>query len=260
MSRSGILTERFDEALGYAVAAHDSQRRKGTDVPYAAHLLGVAALVLEAGGTEDEAIAGLLHDIVEDQGGASRLAEVRERFGDYIAEVVLECSAEDKTDDPGWRVRKKRYLAAIETCSTSALLVSLADKVHNARSIVTDVRLHDPATWERFNADDPKDQSILWYYRSLYAAYADRDDAPSRLLNELESSVNEMARLIGPPPCPTCQSTDVVELIWGLPGYDTVKDLAGRPVQFRGCALPADPADYRCLTCDAEWIDPQYDR
>ena len=121
MDRQGVLTERFDEAVGYALQAHDRQQRKGTEIPYAAHLLGVASLILEAGGTEDEAIAGLLHDVVEDQGGAPRLTEVRGKFGDEIADIVLECSAEDKTDDPGWRVRKKRHLAAIETCSDSAL-------------------------------------------------------------------------------------------------------------------------------------------
>ena len=160
MDRQGILTERFDAAVAYAVAAHDRQKRKGTEVPYAAHLLGVASLVLEAGGSEDEAVAALLHDVVEDQ-GADRLTEVTEQFGQNVADTVLECSAEDKTDDPGWRVRKDRYLAGIRTCSASALLGSLADKVYNAHAILDDYRAIGPALWERFNADEPKEASIL---------------------------------------------------------------------------------------------------
>jgi (p)ppGpp synthase/HD superfamily hydrolase len=199
MDRQGILTTKFDEAVAYALAAHDSQRRKGTAIPYAAHLLGVASLILEAGGSEDEAIAGLLHDVVEDQGGADRLTDVRRHFGDRIADVVLECSAEDKTDDPGWRVRKERYLEGIKSCSDSALVVSLADKVYNAHSIVEDVRLHGAETWERFGADEPKDQSILWYYRSLVVAYGERPTARQRLLGELGRSVDELADLVRSP-------------------------------------------------------------
>ncbi len=260
MSRTGILTTRFDDAVAYALAAHDTQKRKGTEIPYAAHLLGVASLILEAGGTEDEAIAGHLHDVVEDQGGATRLADVRSRFGDHIADVVLECSAEDKTDDPGWRVRKKRYIEGIGSCSDSALLVSLADKVYNARSIVEALRAHGPATWERFGADEPKDQSVLWYYRSLVGAYSARTSGSPLLLGELRRIVNEMERLIGPPSCPNCASADVVEPVWGMPDYATVQELEGRPVEFRGCDIPEVRADFRCTACNTEWINPQYER
>jgi hypothetical protein len=260
MGRQGVLTKRFDEAVGYALQAHDRQRRKGTEIPYAAHLLGVASLILEAGGTEDEAIAGLLHDVVEDQGGAPRLAEVREKFGDEIAGIVLECSAEDKTDDPGWRVRKKRYLAAIETCSDAALMVSLADKVYNARSIVEDIRLHGLSMLERFSADEPKDQSILWYYRSLVYAYGERSTAPRRLLGELDRTVDELGRLIGPPPCPACGSGDVVEILWGMPGPAALDQAAGRDVEFDGCCIPENAPDFRCSECELEWRDPQYER
>jgi hypothetical protein len=253
-----MLTTRFDEAVAYALAAHDSQRRKGTEVPYAAHLLGVASLILEAGGTEAEAIAGLLHDVVEDQGGADRLADVRARFGDAIADVVLECSAEDKTDDPGWRVRKKRYLTAIESISDSALVVSLADKVYNARSIVEDVRLHGPDTWERFGADEPKDQSILWYYRSLVVAYEGRSEAPRRLTGELNRIVNELALLVGRPPCPVCGSTEVAEILWGMPSPHDVDDLIAREVEFGGCVIDTpNPPDFQCRTCNHEWLNPQ---
>jgi hypothetical protein len=257
MARQGILTTRFDEAVAYALAAHDKQKRKGSEVPYAAHLLGVASLILEAGGTETEAIAGLLHDVVEDQ-GIEHLAEVRERFGDEVAAIVLECSAEDKTDDPGWRAHKKRYLAAIEECSESALMVSLADKVYNARSILEDLRLHGPSTWERFNADEPKDRSILWYYRSLVSAYGERRAAPRRLLGELERTIDELSRLIGPPPCPACCSSDVAEIWWGLPDAKASAEAETRGVILGGCCLPEEAPDFQCRHCENEWPDPQY--
>jgi len=102
---------------------------------------------------------------------------------------------EDKTDDPGWRVRKQRYLDGVGTCSPSALLVSLADKVYNARSIVEDLRLAGPSMFDQFGADEPKDQSILWYYRSLVTVYGERPEAPRRLLGELERTVDELGRL-----------------------------------------------------------------
>src|SRR4051794_7637270 len=172
MARQGLLTERFDDALTYALHAHDTQKRKGTEVPYAAHLLSVVSLVLEAGGSENEAIVGLLHDAVEDAGGASRLADIRARFGDGIADAVHECSAEDKTDDPGWEERKRRYLVGLDTCSTTALRVSLADKVHNARSILADYRTHGDRLWARFNAPGP--DAVLWYFRELINAYQRR--------------------------------------------------------------------------------------
>jgi hypothetical protein len=200
----------------------------------------------------------LLHDVVGDQGGAPRLTEVRGKFGDEIADIVLECSAEDKTDDPGWRVRKKRYLAAIETCSDSALMVSLADKVYNARSIVEDIRLHGLSMLERFSADEPKDQSILWYYRSLVFAYGERPGASPRLLGELETTVDELGRLIGPPPCPACGSTGVVEILWGMPGPDALDQAAGRDVEFGGCCIPENAPDFRCGACEHEWPDLQY--
>jgi GTP pyrophosphokinase len=180
MDRQGLLTERFDDAVAYALAAHDRQVRKGTEIPYAAHLLGVASIVLEAGGSEDEAIAALLHDVVEDQGGAERLDDVTRRFGERVAQVVHECSAEDKTGDPGWRMRKERYIDGVTGCSSSALLVSLADKLYNARAILSDYRAIGPRLWERFNADESQGESVLWYYDALVGAYAARTDAPAR--------------------------------------------------------------------------------
>jgi hypothetical protein len=219
----------------------------------------VAALVLEAGGSEDEAIAGLLHDVVEDQDpDGTRLDDVRARFGDHVADVVWECSAEDKTDDPGWRIRKKRYLAAITTASEPALLVSLADKVYNARSIVEDIRLHGLSMLDRFGADEPKDQSILWYYRSLAGANDGNGGASRRLLGEFQRIADELARLIGNPPCPSCGSTDVWELAWGMPDPRYVEESAGRKISFRGCLIEPGAPDFSCEGCGHEWIDPQY--
>lgn len=131
----GFGGERFERALVYAARAHRGQLRKGSQVPYISHLLAVSALVIEDGGDEDEAIAALLHDVVEDQGGASRLADVKREFGGRIAAIVSACSDTDETPKPPWRERKERYLEHLETADSSVVGVSLADKVHNAQSL-----------------------------------------------------------------------------------------------------------------------------
>ncbi len=137
------LTERFDRALLYAMHVHGGQLRKGTSIRYVAHLLAVAATVLEYGGSEDMAIAALLHDAVEDQGGAPRLNDIRNRFGDRVADIVRSCSdnvvssGQPKED---WHRRKQRYIKHLGTVDRETLLVSLSDKVHNARSILRDLR------------------------------------------------------------------------------------------------------------------------
>jgi (p)ppGpp synthase/HD superfamily hydrolase len=138
-----ILTDRFDRALLYATHVHGGQARKGTSTPYLAHLLAVAATVLEYGGSEDRAIAGLLHDAAEDQGGEPRLADIRNRFGDRVANIVHACSdsiaaAGQQKED--WRTRKMRYIEHLKTVDRDTRLVSLSDKVHNARSILRDLR------------------------------------------------------------------------------------------------------------------------
>lgn len=160
-----ILTDRFSAAVAYAQAIHATQLRKGTTVPYLAHLLGVASLVLEAGGSEDEVIAGLLHDAVEDCGGLPRLADVRARFGDTVADIVLACS--DSTDQEFRRVtpylvRKRAYLEHLEAADHRAVTVSIADKAHNARSLVTDLQRHGPTVIDKFNGTPAQ---ILGYYR-----------------------------------------------------------------------------------------------
>lgn len=197
LNRTGLVSTRFDAALAYALDAHDQQFRKGTRVPYAAHLLSVAGLVLEDGGSEEEAMEALFHDVVEDQGGLPRLADVRERFGDRIADVVAECSGDDKSTGLPWAERKQRYLNHVVTSSDAALRVSLADKLHNARSILTDYREQGDQLWSRFNAPEPKGENTLWLYESLVAAYQQRlDGRSSRLLDELSLTVRELRTLV----------------------------------------------------------------
>ncbi len=132
-----MLTGRFDDAFHYAHRLHRSQMRKGTPIPYISHLMTVAALVIEHGGNEDQAIAALLHDAAEDQGGAETLDDIRKRFGDAVAEIVADCTDAWTDPKPDWRPRKEAYLAKLPAKPTPSLLVSLADKTHNAEAILS---------------------------------------------------------------------------------------------------------------------------
>ena len=166
------LGERFERALIMAHRLHARQRRKGTDIPYVSHLLAVCALVLEAGGTEDEAIGALLHDAAEDQGGAAVLAEIRRAFGPVVADIVRGCSDHVEGEDGmrlPWRQRKERYLRHLVNAPASTLIVSLADKTHNAGVILADYRDLGDELWERFSGGR---NGVLWYYRALVDAYA----------------------------------------------------------------------------------------
>jgi hypothetical protein len=185
------LGPRFEDALVYATQTHAPQSRKGTGVPYIAHLLAVASLVLEDGGDEDEAVAALLHDAVEDQGGDARLQEIRERYGERVAEIVRECSDTDATPKPPWRDRKVAYIEHVAGASPGAVRVSLADKLHNARAVLYDYRRLGEELWERFNPE--ADQ--LWYYRSLVAAFRARGDGP--MVEELDRVVTELEQVAG---------------------------------------------------------------
>ena len=168
-----MLGERFDRAVGYAIGLHRTQTRKGGNIPYVGHLLSVASLVLECGGTETQAIAGLLHDAVEDQGGAPTLVEIGERFGADVARIVDECSDTDEVPKPPWKQRKQRYLDHLrDHASPDTLLVSVADKLDNARAILRDYRVHRSGLWQRFSVHDP--QEHLWYYSSLLEVYRAR--------------------------------------------------------------------------------------
>lgn len=187
MLSATVLTDRFDRALLYATHVHGGQVRKATSIPYIAHLLAVAATVLEYGGSEDMAIAGLLHDAVEDQGGEPRLTDVRNRFGDRVADIVRSCSDSVVNSSGGqqkeiWRTRKTQYIEHLSKLDQETLLVSLSDKVHNARSILRDLRKPEigPAVWTRFQK--PKEET-LWYYRQLADAF--QKLIPGQLADEL---------------------------------------------------------------------------
>jgi (p)ppGpp synthase/HD superfamily hydrolase len=194
MSTAGevpVLGVAFVDAVAWAAELHAGQKRKGTSIPYVSHLLGVASLVLEAGGDETEAIAGLLHDSVEDQDVT--LDDIESRCGARVAELVAGCS-EDRASGEGnasnWRARKEQHLAHLQAeTDVSVLRVSGADKLHNARSIVADLR-RDPGVWARFNAP-PADQ--LWYYGALTEVLSDH--APRFLALELQAAVEEMVAL-----------------------------------------------------------------
>ena len=130
------LSEKFEEALVYATRAHDNQKRKKTGVPYIAHILGVTAITMEYGGNEVEAIGAMLHDVVEDCGGAPRLIEIRERFGDDVAKIVDGCTDTDETPKPPWRERKEKYLEHLKHSDSPTRLVSASDKLHNTRAVL----------------------------------------------------------------------------------------------------------------------------
>jgi len=186
-------SRRYDQALIYAHELHREQIRKGSKVPYISHLLSVSALVCEAGEGEDVAIAALLHDAAEDQGGEKTLATIRERFGDVVADIVAACSDTFEDPKPPWRARKERYIAHLSTASAGARAVSCADKLHNARSIVAELRSQGPKTWEKFAG---KRDGSLWYYRSIVAALKNHG-APSGLLDELARCVDTLHELAG---------------------------------------------------------------
>src|SRR5271169_1526349 len=184
------LSPRFERALVFATQKHAGQHRKGSTVPYVAHLLGVASLVLEAGGDEDLAIAALLHDVVEDCGGAPMLKEVRRRFGARVAKVVDGCTDADTYPKPPWRERKEEYLRHVVAADADTRLVSAADKLNNVRSILSDYREVGELVWARFNGGR---EGTLWYYRSLRDEFLRH--ASNRITRDLELAVNELESL-----------------------------------------------------------------
>ena len=178
------LTERFTDAVAYALRLHARQRRKFSGAPYAAHLLAVAATVLEHGGTEDEAIAALLHDAVEDQGGQAARAAIAERFGERVARVVEACSDSDTTPKPPWRERKERYLADLRHAPPAVRLIVAADKLHNVRSLLADYHREGDALWRHFRGGR---DGTLWYHRCLVGVLREVDRRP--IVEELERAV-----------------------------------------------------------------------
>jgi (p)ppGpp synthase/HD superfamily hydrolase len=186
------LGPRFLRAFQFAAEKHKHQTRKASTIPYIAHLMGVASLVLEAGGDEDLAIAALLHDVVEDCGGVPMLQEVRRKFGARVAKVVDGCTDAD-TDTypkPPWRERKEKYIARLKKENADTRLVSAADKLNNVRSIVSDYRAIGESVWSRFNGGR---EGTLWYYRTLRDQFLRHK--PNRITRELELAVGELEAL-----------------------------------------------------------------
>ena len=181
---------RFEEALVYAASLHRDQTRKGSETPYVTHLLAVAAIVGENGGAEDEAIAALLHDAPEDRGGRERLEDIRRRFGGAVAEIVDGCTDTYEDPKPAWRPRKEAYVERVSTASPSVQLVSAADKLHNARSILADLRTVGDELWTRFTGGR---EGTLWYYRALVEAYA--EPGSDAVVEELDRVVREIESL-----------------------------------------------------------------
>ena len=195
-----MLSPRFDEALSYASRLHRAQFRKGTAIAYVSHLISAAAIALEHGATEEEAIAALLHDALEDQGrhGATEL-EIRGQFGSRVFEIVKGCTdaeGEPGREKPEWKPRKEAYVDHIGKADASTRLVSASDKLHNARAILADLRTHGEQLWPRFTG---KKEGSLWYYRALVNAFrlAGGSEAMMRLVAELDRTVSEMERLAG---------------------------------------------------------------
>ena len=187
---AGPLTGRFEEAFCYACRLHATQKRKGTKIPYIAHLLSVAAIVIEDGGDEDEAVAGLLHDAVEDQGGNNTLEEIRRRFGERVAGIVEGCTDAKTLPKPPWPARKKQYVDHIRTAPAEIRRVSSADKLHNARAILADYRDEGERLWGRFSGGR---EGTLWYYRALVQAF--QAAGSSRIVEELDRVVTELEQL-----------------------------------------------------------------
>lgn len=188
-----MLTQRFVEALGYAAELHQYQRRKGKGQPYVGHLLGVAAIVIQHGGGEDQVIAALLHDAVEDQGGIPRLDEIREKFGDEVARIVDGCtdSYEARGEKRSWTERKRAYIARVAKEAADVRLVSAADKLANAREILSDYRAEGDQVFERFQG---RKQGTLGYYRQLVDVF--HKAGSSTLVEELDRVVSELEALV----------------------------------------------------------------
>jgi (p)ppGpp synthase/HD superfamily hydrolase len=197
------LGPRFLKAFHFAAEKHAGQVRKASTTPYIAHLMGVASLVLEFGGDEDMAIAALLHDVVEDCGGAPMLKEVKRRFGSRVARIVDGCTDSDTDPKPPWRDRKESYLEHLKSADMETRLVSAADKLNNVRSILSDYREVGESIWSRFNGGR---EGTLWYYRALVKEF--KHGKSNRLIRELELSVRELEALASGDVSPSLQEVN----------------------------------------------------
>ena len=191
-SEPWLYSERLIQALEAAALMHAAQRRKGSDIPYLAHLIGTCAIALEYGADEEEAIAALLHDAIEDVTPTEAARAAVAGFGPRVLRIVEGCTDTDQHPKPPWRPRKEAYLRHLAGADASVLLVSASDKLHNARSVVADLRTVGDAVWDRFTASR---EESLWYYRALVAAFRANPAHRPELIDELSRTVTEMERL-----------------------------------------------------------------
>lgn len=196
-TESPRLTDRFEAALVYAHRKHQRQLRKTTSVPYVSHVLQVAGLVIEHGGTEDQSIAALLHDVIEDQGGAGVKDEIERLFGAEVLRIVAACTDAETKPKPPWRDRKERHLEELKTADAAVLLVSTADKIHNGRSIIADHAVEGERVWDRFNGG--KD-GTGWYYFEFRNVVRNR--IPEKIYSELNQIVRRIKEITGYEPTP----------------------------------------------------------
>ena len=187
------ISEKFEEALVYATQAHGNQMRKKTGIPFVAHILGVTAIALEYGASETEAISALLHDTVEDCGGADRLRDIRKKFGDDVAGIVDGCTDTYETPKPPWLERKRAYIEHLKDSDSPTRLVSASDKLHNTRAILAELRRHGTDVFDRFAG---KKDGTLWYYRTLVTAFREHGNHTD-LIGELDRVVTEIEKLTG---------------------------------------------------------------
>ncbi|MCJ7624760.1 MAG: HD domain-containing protein [Anaerolineaceae bacterium] len=185
------LSSRFEDALIYATRLHASQVRKGSGVPYVTHLLGTVSNALDYGADEDQAIAALLHEVVEDQGGAPCLEEIRERFGERVARIVAGCTDAWSIPKPPWQERKEAHLSSLREADEDVLLVCCADKLHNARSLLRNYLQVGDVLWKRFRGGK---EGTLWYYRSMVDLL--KEIYPHPIVDELECVVLEIEKLV----------------------------------------------------------------
>lgn len=188
-----MLTHRFVQGLELAIRAHNGQVRKGTHIPYIAHPMAVASIALEYGADEDQAIAALLHDAVED-GGAAYVSKIRELFGERVTTIVMGCTdgvPNSAGQKPPWKTRKEQYLAHLEEAALDVLLVSGSDKLHNARAILSDLQAIGNQVFDRFSASKAE---TVWYYSSLSDIFTRRGVAVAPALADTVSQIKELAR------------------------------------------------------------------
>lgn len=190
------LTNQFSQALQLAHRLHQDQNRKSGDVPYLSHLMGVSALVLRYGGTEEEAIAALLHDAVEDQGGQKTLKIIEKQFGNIVAHIVDGCSDSDIIPKPPWKERKLNYINHLRTTDEGTMIVAASDKLYNAEDCIRTYAIIGEGLWDLFN---PPREETKWYYQSLAEVFSSRKEEFPRLAPLFDETIRIINQLVALP-------------------------------------------------------------